>query len=579
MITSPSYFPIYDAPTSHSNYNLNSRDFNVQESNESLIFDGSFATASEYSSISNLSSMSNILQVDGMMDTTDKSVANNDVRCGVNIAPYYLDKNKQIGKLADDTTKEDFDITVSPNEHNVNIVCSTGFYSVVALPAFAHLFSGFLVYLDSLVLICYDMNNKVDSSNATVNNVYFFRIENHSKTVLGKVTVHLHHTTRKVQIQGGSLIANKKRAGIWFLENYILGHFRITSKEKAIDISNFNSVVQQLAADHVNKVSNQEKCSDCGIPLINRSNKHVCQACSGIFHKACFEKETHLCNGAGPSGISDCTLSAPLALNLTNSTVNQEAHLNPSDKGEPSYPLTSIYKSLSHLNQPTNTSSPICPQVIAHNEQTRNSTKKPRNQKKSALATTESEIALEVANAEIKTLKVKLKDHDSTIKDLKFQNSVLLERIAAIDIPKKQAIYSSYFSDKEMPSNQTANSVQQCERYHCFSHCHSSCHPINNCMSSPMNLSDISLKLDRILKNLESSNADQPNTNGQASVPVEDKKKSDDSPPNSPLFKENISVNSDSFISIDNYMQDPIEESSLNSKALTNRLNQPMLLT
>ena len=98
-------------------------------------------------------------------------------------------------------------------------------------------------------------------------------------------------------------------------------------------------------------------------------------------------------------------------------------------------------------------------------------------------------------------------------------------------------------------------------------------------MSSPMNLSDISLKLDRILKNLESSNADQPNTNGQASVPVEDKKKSDDSPPNSPLFKENISVNSDSFISIDNYMPDPIEESSLNSKALTNRLNQPMLLT
>ena len=225
---------------------------------------------------------------------------------------------------------------MSLNEHNVNLVCSNGFYSLVALPAFAHLNPGFSVYLDSLVLICYDMNNKVDSSNAIVNNVFFFRIESHSKTMLGKVTVHLHHTARKVQIQGGSIVNNKKRACVWFLENYIIGHFRITSKEKAVDISNFNSAVQKLAADHSIKVANLEKCADCSVPLGNRSNKVVCEICRGNFHKACLNRATHLCNGAGPSRLRHTdhipnNLPPTASKAITNSAI---IHISPSASSE-----------------------------------------------------------------------------------------------------------------------------------------------------------------------------------------------------------------------------------------------------
>ena len=191
-------------------------------------YEGSFLTAcdseDEEPSFSDVS-FENIPQIDGINDLTLSSIASSrkiDTRDNVKIAPYCLDRTKQVGKLAVDASKEDFQIDVSSNEHNVTILCATGFYSLVAQPAFTHIIPGFSAYLDTMVLTCFDKTYKVDSSNANVNDVFFFRIESHSKTAIGKVTVPLHHTARKVQIQGGSFISDRRRACIWFLENYIL---------------------------------------------------------------------------------------------------------------------------------------------------------------------------------------------------------------------------------------------------------------------------------------------------------------------------------------------------------------------
>ena len=85
-----------------------------------------------------------------------------------------------------DVSKEDFQINVSSNVHNVTILCSTGFYSLVAQPAFTHIIPGFSAYLDTMVLTCFDKTYKVDTSNANVNDVFFLRIESHSKTAVRK---------------------------------------------------------------------------------------------------------------------------------------------------------------------------------------------------------------------------------------------------------------------------------------------------------------------------------------------------------------------------------------------------------
>ena len=145
-------------------------------------------------------------------------------------APYTLDREKQINRLAQDTSKDDFEMSVSSNEHNVSILCSTGFYSVVAIPAFEKIDKDFTMSITNHTVTCVDVIKKLDKSNASVNSVLYFRVVNHHDDLTAKVTIHLHHTTRRIQVQGGSFVNRQKRAAVWLVENFILLAFKNVSK-------------------------------------------------------------------------------------------------------------------------------------------------------------------------------------------------------------------------------------------------------------------------------------------------------------------------------------------------------------
>jgi hypothetical protein len=183
-------------------------------------------------------------------------------------APYNLNRGKQVTKLVNDTTINDFEINVSPTEQNVNILCSTGFYSLVVLPAFSSVFIGYTATTASNVKIyCYDITGKVDGSNSNVNTVIFFKLNTASNGRTNNVTITLHHTVRKVQLQGN----NSTRANVWFLENILLEMFSRVSATKALDISNFNVLVRNVVANHEQKINSQQKCKGCEIPFNGRS--------------------------------------------------------------------------------------------------------------------------------------------------------------------------------------------------------------------------------------------------------------------------------------------------------------------
>ena len=199
-----------------------------------------------------------------------------------------------------------------------------------------------------------------------------------------------------------------------------------------------------------------------------------------------------------------------------------------------------------------------------------------RNQKKAKLAIFEEQVALEIANAEIKTLKTKLKEQETSLKDVKFQNSVLLERIATLDKTQQQSMFSSYFPGQkasEPPPSGCSNQSHGCQLAH---HCHS-CRPTNRCESFSQSLSDISKKLDIIVKSCVPSNVGISQPCGQTLVSEQKENNissniSNQSPPRSESVQmAERSSDSDSFISIDNFMPDHDEELSLNSKALTSR--------
>ena len=199
-----------------------------------------------------------------------------------------------MSKLGHDTNIKDFEIAVSPTEQNINVLCSTGFYSMVVIPAFSPIRVGSSMSSAGINIHCYDMTGKYDGTEAHVNTVIFFKLASANK-VTNNVTVTLHHTARKLQIQGSSLIYCKTRANVWFLEKIILDMLNKISKEKMIDTSNFNIAVREMVTNHTEKLNSQLKCKLCDIPLSGRSQYEQCRSCSQYYHKKCVQSTGHPC--------------------------------------------------------------------------------------------------------------------------------------------------------------------------------------------------------------------------------------------------------------------------------------------
>ena len=132
-------------------------------------------------------------------------------------------------------------INVSPTEQNINVFCLTGNYSLVVLPAFSSLYVGYTKKTLSVNIHVNDITGKVDNSNSNVNTLYFFKLNSDSGKS-NNVTITLHHTVRKVQVQGSSIINNNTRANVWFLENILSEMFSHESASKSVDISRFNTL-------------------------------------------------------------------------------------------------------------------------------------------------------------------------------------------------------------------------------------------------------------------------------------------------------------------------------------------------
>ena len=214
----------------------------------------------------------------------------------VRTASYNLNRKKQVTKLVTDASVQDYDIIVSPTEQNINVECSTGFYSLVVLPAFSAIFVGFSTTAANTDIQCYDITNKVDNSKSHVNTVLFFKLNTPNTSRSNNVTITLHHTARKVQVQGSSNINGNIRANVWFLQNVLLGMFSSLSATKAMDITKFNIMVQNVVTNHMNKRRNESKCSGCDISFTNRSQYEQCSSCNNHYHKKCIT--THLCGAA-----------------------------------------------------------------------------------------------------------------------------------------------------------------------------------------------------------------------------------------------------------------------------------------
>ena len=239
---------------------------------------------------------------------------------------YTLRQSKQLSRLADDTVLEDFEITGSPVAHNVNIKCSTGFYSMVVLPAFSTITYQYRNLVDNMLIKVDSIKGHFDNANSNVAAVIVFSLQNKDGGNEGKVTMQLHHTTRLLQFQGSSLIHGNIRAPVWFVDHIVKDIFNYLASEKCVDISNFNPKVCEILGTKTKvKTKCKQLCPACTAPVDRRSNPEVCNQCQQIFHKKCFPNRLHSCKT--PVDRELITLNVPPVSSFTGSDLAHSSGL------------------------------------------------------------------------------------------------------------------------------------------------------------------------------------------------------------------------------------------------------------
>ena len=199
---------------------------------------------------------------------------------------YSLDRKKQLNRLTKDAKIDDFEISVSPVAHNVTIKCSAGFYSQVVLETFANMSLQYRNQVDGVSIQCCKTEERVDTSGAIVGVLITFDLNYLNKQrreFIGTVQVHLHHTTRRVQLQGSSLVHDKVRAPVWFVDSFLKGVFNHVANLKAVNITSFNNAVLNVLTAHIQKISGQSKCGVCVSLLGKRSIPEHCLTCNNLF--------------------------------------------------------------------------------------------------------------------------------------------------------------------------------------------------------------------------------------------------------------------------------------------------------
>jgi hypothetical protein len=386
-----------------------------------------------------------------------------------------------------------------------------------------------------------------------------------------------------------------------------------------MDISNFNNAAKAMVAAHMEKINVHEKCGLCDILFTGRSIRQSCSICSEKYHKNCFSDANHLCLGAGTSdSITQQTRQTPEVLPaalITSSpgvlatdgdhsnnvsheilsvahTTGQDTHqlriVQPS--GTPHAVNTgrvslqqddqAVLSSLpsSQRQNPSRFLDPdaipfvsVATQEQSEDSQPRYKHDRRKNKAKTPLGTSKEDIDMEYAKAEIKTLKAKLKEQETSVKDLKFQNTILLDRISALEKPKKQSIFDTYFPRSESQEGPLTGG-HTCHMRGCTrSQACASCHCIPATCSQPSNSPDLAAKLDTIEKSLSNlvnlvklletkkSTKEKPGTQSSPATNIAASQLSVPAP-----RIDASSVAEDSFISVDEEMPSISDEEHLN---------------
>ena len=215
---------------------------------------------------------------------------------------------------------------------SVTLLCSPAYLQAVVLPAICTLSPGpggiFTKEIDDYIIsLSSTPTTTYDKTGLIVNSMMKFSISTNSvpPSPLAKVTVHLHNTTQKLQVQGRTKIGDFGTSAKWLTDVFLVSLFQHQSR-----LTNFDSdTIKQIHHSIVSAFSGPKKptaacgttkkltCAICGLPRVGRAT--TCSTCGLLFHKKCID--LHSCrlalNTSPPPPTAVTTRKRPAPLNTT----------------------------------------------------------------------------------------------------------------------------------------------------------------------------------------------------------------------------------------------------------------------
>ena len=118
---------------------------------------------------------------------------------------HSLNKEKQVQKLITNSSRDTINIEINNCDENINIDCSPGFFNLVVRPSLLAISEGFHIACKGTVFELRSITAQKDNNGTVQSTVVKFVL---MIDPMQRLTVCLHHTTQRVQVQGGSVMSD-----------------------------------------------------------------------------------------------------------------------------------------------------------------------------------------------------------------------------------------------------------------------------------------------------------------------------------------------------------------------------------
>ena len=419
----------------------------------------------------------------------------------IRTAGYSFNQDKQTEKIKNDAKLDDYEVTVNNSDQNATIKCSTGFYIQVARPCFVTLDKKSVITRGKIAITLDDLKLTLDQKGLEATRLIHFSFMSELKS-LGGVTIHLHHSTRTIQVQGSHIMPDSTRSALWFVHNVILIRFKEQSKAKGFAIKNCNEAVLKISksrpAEPKTVPNSTNACYFCKSVFNTQSKPSRCALCTNFFHKtSCLKDHMKSCNSSStqsgaknptipplpnPLPVSDAPISATSGIPGLKTTMT----FVPVSASSTTSAATTILHSgaiCSSFNLASGSASGISsmPSLAAPNPSQTSFKAGGKKRQKPPFPTTDAEAKVEFLQTELNAAKARIVQLDASILDKDKRVSVLMARLKMFEDKHTKEVCEEYFPHENDHCSNLGQSSSEPARATCSS---STPHPTSCSASS-----------------------------------------------------------------------------------------------